>query len=65
MSYRSPVVPLLFANLTARPVTIPKSKILADDYQASPVNFKRSKKQLPLSNELRTVASALQQSKAV
>ena len=31
VSFRSPIIPLLFANLSARPVTIPKSKILADD----------------------------------
>ena len=64
VSFRSPVVPLLFANLSARPVRIPKSKILADDSQASPVGFERSTKQLPRSNESRTVASALQQSEA-
>ena len=65
VSFRSTVVPGLFANLSARPVTIPKCKILADDSQASPVGFERSNKQLPRSNELRTVASALQQSEAV
>ena len=64
VSFRSPVVPLLFANLSARSVTIPKSKILADDSQASPVGFERSTKQLPRSNELRTVVSALQKSEA-
>ena len=65
VSFRSPVVPLLFANLSAQPVTIPKSKIFGDDSQASPVGFERSNKQLPCSNELRTVASALRQSEAV
>ena len=65
VSFRSFFVPLQFANLSARSVTIPKSKILADDSQASPVGFERSNKQLPRSNELRTLASALQQSEAV
>ena len=59
-----PVVPLLFPKLSARSVTIPKSKNLADNSQASPVGFERSTKQLPRSNELRTVVSALQKSEA-
>ena len=65
VSYLSPVVPPLFANLSARSVTIPKSKILANGSRASPVGFERSNKQLPRSNELRTEASALHQSVAV
>ena len=65
VSFHSFVVPLLFANLSARPVTISKTIILADDSQASPVGFERSNKQLPRSNELHTLASALQQSEAV
>ena len=64
-SFRSPVVPLLFVNLCARPVTIPKSTSLADDSQASPVGFERSNKQLYRSNELRTVTRSFQQSEAV
>ena len=39
VSFHSFVVPLLFANLSARPVTISKSKIFADDAQGSPVGF--------------------------
>ena len=50
VSCRSLVVPLLYANLSARPVTIPKNKILADEFQASLLGIKRSTKQLPHSN---------------
>ena len=64
VSFSSPVVPLLFANFSARSVTIPKSKIVADDSLASPVGFERSSKQPPRSKVLRTVDRALSQSEA-
>ena len=63
MSFRSPVVLLLYANLSARPVTFPKSKIFSDNSQALPVGFEPSSKQPPRLNLLRTVVSALQNNK--
>ena len=64
VSCRSPVVPLLFVNLSARSVTNFKSKILADDSKASTVGFENSNIQPVCSNKSRTVVSAFKQSEA-
>ena len=62
VNYCSPVVPLLFANLSARSVTIPKNKIIADDSRALPIVSQPSTQLLPRSNDSRNVVGALKDS---
>ena len=61
VNFCSSVVPLLLSNLTARPVTVPQTKILADDSRALLVGLERSTNQPPRSNNSRIVASAFQE----
>ena len=64
VSFCSSVVPLLLSNLTARPVTLPQNKILADDSRALLVGLECSTNQPPRSNNSRIVSSAFQEREA-